>query len=161
MEASQCGADASSDAESNTSLTPDQAWSVFLVLAGGAVLSVLIALIEVLYYKKAFSRELHPRLQCMACCCLLPARCWRRPCAGLLQAHLPVLEATAATAPALPHACCCCAGMERLRTELSEVGARATFKRRMLYRSAVDRFQKSLSIGRSSRYARALVSSAP
>lgn len=54
VEASQCTVQAS-DAGGDGRLSITQAWSVFLILAAGAALAIIMAVLEVLYYKKMFS----------------------------------------------------------------------------------------------------------
>lgn len=54
MEASQCSKDDSS-AGGDGRLKITQAWSVFLILAAGAVVATVVALLEVLYYRRMFA----------------------------------------------------------------------------------------------------------
>eukprot|EP00878_Enallax_costatus_P044544 GHUV01053208.1.p1 GENE.GHUV01053208.1~~GHUV01053208.1.p1 ORF type:complete len:468 (+),score=104.28 GHUV01053208.1:524-1927(+) len=54
VEASRCSLQ-DSDASGKGRLSVHQAWSVFLVLAGGAAIAVVVALLEVIYYKRFFS----------------------------------------------------------------------------------------------------------
>lgn len=54
VEASQCTVnDSAAEGDGRLSLT--QAWSVFLILAAGAGVAIIVATLEVLYYKKMFS----------------------------------------------------------------------------------------------------------
>jgi len=57
VKASQCaGVVDSRDASGGRRLSLAQAWSVFLVLVVGAGLAVIVAVLEVLYYRKLFTR---------------------------------------------------------------------------------------------------------
>lgn len=57
VEASKCAGQDSANAQGDGRVSVDQAWSVFLILAGGAGIAFVVALFEVLYYKKIFSGE--------------------------------------------------------------------------------------------------------
>lgn len=57
-EASKCSLP-DSEAAGKGRLSMHQAWSVFLVLAAGAAIAVLVAMLEVIFYKKFFSGLWH------------------------------------------------------------------------------------------------------
>lgn len=57
VDASQCSLQ-DADTSGKGRLSVHQAWSVFLVLAAGAAIATVVALLEVIYYKRFFSGEL-------------------------------------------------------------------------------------------------------